>query len=433
MYGGEHVSWLMIVVAVVPPIVIMLLIYAKDRHEREPIGLLLLCALSGALSVLFSLLLEELSMTIISKTLYSAHPNVQYAVLAFLGIAAVEETGKFLALRLTTWKNRHFNYTFDGIVYSVYVSLGFALVENIIYVIGHGMQTGLLRAITAIPGHASFGVYMGFFYGYAKFYEVAGNRSKKTQNLWFGWLSAMLLHGFYDFFALRGTQASMVFFMAFIIAMDVIVIVQVFRSAKNDTPIYRAYRQPPYRMQFQQVYQNPYYAQQMQGTYRAPVYLQQQYGTPPGGAYGSSGGGQRSPYAPQSSPYGPQGGGQGSPYGPQGGGQGSSYAPRGGNGNPYAQQGGSATDPYGQRSGGTVNPYAQQDAGRGNPYAPRSGNPYAQQGGNPADPYGRPAGGNGNPYAPQGGSPTNPYGQGNPYAGNPGPGNSGGDTGEPWR
>ena len=422
MYGGEHVSWLMIVVAVVPPIVIMLLIYAKDRHEREPIGLLLLCALSGALSVLFSLLLEELSMTIISKTLYSAHPNVQYAVLAFLGIAAVEETGKFLALRLTTWKNRHFNYTFDGIVYSVYVSLGFALVENIIYVIGHGMQTGLLRAITAIPGHASFGVYMGFFYGYAKFYEVAGNRSKKTQNLWFGWLSAMLLHGFYDFFALRGTQASMVFFMAFIIAMDVIVIVQVFRSAKNDTPIYRAYRQPPYRMQFQQVYQNPYYAQQMQGTYRAPVYLQQQYGTPPGGAYGSSGGGQRSPYAPQSSPYGPQGGGQGS-----------SYAPRSGNGNPYAQQGGSATDPYGQRSGGTVNPYAQQDAGRGNPYAPRSGNPYAQQGGNPADPYGRPAGGNGNPYAPQGGSPTNPYGQGNPYAGNPGPGYSGGDTGEPWR
>lgn len=385
MYGGEHVSWLMIVVAVVPPIVIMLLIYAKDRHEREPIGLLLLCALSGALSVLFSLLLEELSMTIISKTLYSAHPNVQYAVLAFLGIAAVEETGKFLALRLTTWKNRHFNYTFDGIVYSVYVSLGFALVENIIYVIGHGMQTGLLRAITAIPGHASFGVYMGFFYGYAKFYEVAGNRSKKTQNLWYGWLSAMLLHGFYDFFALRGTQASMVFFMAFIIAMDVIVIVQVFRSAKNDTPIYRAYRQPPYRMQFQQVYQNPYYAQQMQGTYRAPVYLQQQYGTPPGGAYGSSGGG-------QGSPYGPQGGGQRSPYGPQGGGQGSPYAPRGGNGNPYAQQGG-----------------------------------------NPADPYGRPAGGNGNPYAPQGGSPTNPYGQGNPYAGNPGPGNPGGDTGEPWR
>ena len=324
-------SWLMILVAVVPPVIIMLLIYAKDKHEKEPPGLLFKCALFGAISVLFSLLLEQFTMAVIPKITFSSSSVLYYFVLAFVGVAAVEETGKYLALRLATWRNPNFNYTFDGIVYSVYASLGFALVENIVYVINHGLQTGLMRAITAIPGHASFGVYMGFFYGYAKFYEVAGNRNKMRTNLWLGWLTAVLLHGFYDFLAFNSRETTMVLFFVFIVVVDIVVIFQIFRSAKNDTPIYRTYQQPPYQMQFRQVYQNPCYVQPAQGTYRAPTYLQQQYGM-----------------YPPVNPYVQPGAGVGrvNPYSQPGAGAGGA--------NPYVQPGAGV---------GRANPYSQQNGG----------------------------------------------------------------------
>ena len=366
MGGSNNLSWVMIAVAVIPPLLLMIFINKKDKHDKEPLGLLFKCAFFGALSVIFSLIGEEITMRVIPDVMHSTSSIAYYAVLAFLGVAVVEETGKYLALRLATWRDPNFNYTFDGIVYSVYASLGFALVENIVYVIRFGGATGLLRAVTAIPGHASFGVYMGFFYGNAKFYEVAGNRSKKSFNLWMGWLTAVILHGFYDFFAMSHTDASAIFFFAFIIGLDVIVIVQVFRSAKNDTPIYQTYRAPMYQMQFRQVYQNPYYAQQMQGAYRAPVYLQQQYGGPAPG-YGA-----QNPYAAAgqstvANPYVQNGQGYGANPNAQGG--------QGYRANAYAQNG----------QGYGANPYAQNGQGYG-------ANPYAQNGQNyGAGPYGQAA------------------------------------------
>ena len=180
MPSGVEFNPLLIIVAVVPPLLLMILIFTRDKHDKEPVGLLFKCALFGALSVVFALVGEMMTLGIINEKMRYSSRTAIVAVTAFLGIAIVEETGKYLALRLATWKNPHFNYTFDGIVYSVFVSLGFALVENIIYVIQYGMSTGALRAVTAIPGHASFGVYMGYFYGYAKFYEVSGQSGKKT-------------------------------------------------------------------------------------------------------------------------------------------------------------------------------------------------------------------------------------------------------------
>ena len=338
--GGRTFSWVMIAVAVIPPLLLMIFINKKDKHDKEPVGLLFKCAFFGALSVIFSLIGEEITMRMIPRIMHSTSSIAYYAVLAFLGVAVVEETGKYLALRLATWRNPNFNYTFDGIVYSVYASLGFALVENIVYVIRFGGSTGLLRAVTAIPGHASFGVYMGFFYGNAKFYEVAGNRSKKRFNLWMGWLTAVLLHGFYDFFAMSNMETSAIFFFGFIIGLDVVVVVQVFRSAKNDTPIYQTYRAPMYQMQFRQVYQNPYYAQQMQGAYRAPVYLQQQYGMQAQG-YGA-----QNPYAAPGQNMGAN------PYAAGGQPPGSSPYAQGGQNygaNPYPQGGqGYGAGAYGQ-------------------------------------------------------------------------------------
>ena len=362
MHKYSEFSWLLFLFAVIPPIILMIFIYTRDKHEREPIGLLVKCGAFGALSVIFAFLGEQLTMYLINTGLSNAHRLVGIAVTAFLGVAVVEETGKFLALRLATWKNRYFNYTFDGIVYSVFVSLGFALVENILYVVQYGTGTALLRAITAIPGHASFGVYMGYYYGLAKFYEVAGDRKKKQNYLWLGWLSATLLHGFYDFCALSGNQVLTVIFLVFIVALDIVVLVQIHTASKNDTPIYRTYQQPVYRVPFYQAYQTPYYGQVQgnQGPYQ-PTYLQQQYGhyvnpyvNPYANPYANPntnpqvpGAGQRNPYA---NPYAnPNANSYVNPQTPaQGAGQ------RTGQGNPYA-------NPYANRQAPT------QGAGQENP------------------------------------------------------------------
>ena len=277
-YSGNITDnyWIMIAVAIIPPLLLMIFIYRRDKHEREPKGLLFKCAALGALSVITALIGEAATMGIIESVFSGKSIYLYYFVEAFFGVAIVEEAGKFLMLRLGTWKNRHFDYTFDGIIYSVFVSLGFALVENILYVIQNGFSTGIIRAVTAIPGHAAFGVYMGYYYGLAKFWEVAGDKKKCRRNLWAGWLIATILHGFYDFCALSGKPALMILFFVFIVAMDIAVIVQVIKSSKNDTPIYRTYQRPMYQMSFQQAYQNPYGTQQ-------PQYLQYQYGNPYGG------------------------------------------------------------------------------------------------------------------------------------------------------
>ncbi|MBQ9872469.1 MAG: PrsW family intramembrane metalloprotease [Eubacterium sp.] len=287
--------WIMIAVAIIPPLLLMIFIYRRDKHEREPKGLLFKCAALGALSVITALIGEAATMGIIESVFSGKSIYLYYFVEAFFGVAIVEEAGKFLMLRLGTWKNRHFDYTFDGIIYSVFVSLGFALVENILYVIQNGFSTGLFRAVTAIPGHAAFGVYMGYYYGLAKFWEVAGDKKKCRRNLWAGWLIATILHGFYDFCALSGKPALMILFLVFIVAMDIAVIVQVIKSSKNDTPIYRTYQRPMYQMSFQQAYQNPYGTQQ-------PQYLQYQYGNPYGGQVANPGMMNRPPYGGQMPP-----------------------------------------------------------------------------------------------------------------------------------
>jgi RsiW-degrading membrane proteinase PrsW (M82 family) len=67
------------------------------------------------------------------------------------------------------YNNKNFNEPFDGIVYAVIVSMGFATIENIIYVFQYGFATGILRLFTAVPAHAAFGILMGYFLGKAKF------------------------------------------------------------------------------------------------------------------------------------------------------------------------------------------------------------------------------------------------------------------------
>jgi protease PrsW len=183
----------LLAIALAPGAAIGLYIYLKDKHEREPIGLLVKSFFFGVLSTLITLLISwpiDLLIPIDPNSLS------EQAVHAFLLVAFIEEFSKFIFVRWVLYPNPNFNEPFDGIVYSVTVSLGFAGFENILYVLGDngGIETAVMRMFTAVPAHASFGVLMGYFLGKAKF------EHQKAHYAIYALGVAALFHGAYDYF-----------------------------------------------------------------------------------------------------------------------------------------------------------------------------------------------------------------------------------------
>ena len=100
---------------------------------------------------------------------------------------------------ILVWKNQNFDYRYDGIVYAVSASLGFAALENILYVISYGTSVSIGRAIFAIPGHTTFAVFMGFFLSRAKTAWLDNKNFKKNLCKILSLVVPMLIHGLYDF------------------------------------------------------------------------------------------------------------------------------------------------------------------------------------------------------------------------------------------
>jgi len=197
-----------LILSLVPVFIIGSYIYFRDKYEKEPLRLLLLALLAGALTVIPVIFVEEFlsGLGALLKGLAAAAWNA-FAVAGF-----TEELFKYLALYLLIWKSPEFNEKFDGIVYAVFVSLGFAGVQNILYVSQGGLSTGIWRALTAVPAHAIFGVTMGFYFGMAKFFEKERSTLKRKALLY-----PMLLHGTYDFILFTGISWLTIVFLGFLV------------------------------------------------------------------------------------------------------------------------------------------------------------------------------------------------------------------------
>jgi RsiW-degrading membrane proteinase PrsW (M82 family) len=125
---------------------------------------------------------------------------------AFLVAALPEETLKLLVLLGYSYRHRSFNEPMDGIIYGVMASLGFATLENALYVMDGGLGTALMRAFTSVPSHATWGAVMGYFVGRARF-APAG----RLGLIFSGFFTAVTLHGLYDFPLLSLDAAGKVF------------------------------------------------------------------------------------------------------------------------------------------------------------------------------------------------------------------------------
>ena len=183
----------LLLMAVAPVMAVIIYIYFQDKYEKEPIGLLLLSFLFGAiLSIIIVTVLYLITGRLIPLT--NQYSVWQQFIQAFLVVALAEEFSKYVVVRFFNQPRKAFNEPYDGIVYAVMVSMGFACTENIMYVLEGGYQVAILRAFTAVPAHATFGILMGYFMGKAKFSK---NRFKLNMA---GLFLAVLFHGAYDFF-----------------------------------------------------------------------------------------------------------------------------------------------------------------------------------------------------------------------------------------
>ena len=227
--------------ALIPVIGLLVFIYLKDKTEKEPMGLLIGLFFAGMGTSITALILESVGEWLLNLFL-SGVPVLNAFLLAMIVVGPAEEMGKYAVLRLITWKNRNFDYSFDAIVYAVFTSLGFAAIENVLYVFSTGWGTALLRMFTAVPGHACFAVFMGFFYSKAKYASITGNKEEYKKYNALSMLFPILIHGIYDGVIFAGTATenfltmgvSFLFWIVFVIAMFVVSFIMVHKSSKND-------------------------------------------------------------------------------------------------------------------------------------------------------------------------------------------------------
>lgn len=231
--------------ALLPAFILLRFVYRQDAIEKEPAGLLFSLLAMGCLSALCSGLLEGVGVYLLN-VIVSPDSPVYTVLLAFLVVAVVEEGTKLFFLKRRSWRHPAFNYRFDGVIYAVFVSLGFAALENVEYVVNYGLGVALPRALLAVPGHLSFSIFMGVYYGRARLLETLGDREGARRSLRTGYLVAVFLHGFYDSCAMLGTGLSTVVFLIFVILMFVNAYRALKREAATDAPIRTDDELPPF-------------------------------------------------------------------------------------------------------------------------------------------------------------------------------------------
>lgn len=183
-----------IALALAPGIAICLFIFYKDVYNREPKLNLIVSFILGCVAIFPAIWFEQAFSYTVDGTITGV------AIFSYAVVGFSEEASKFLGLRFYSYRQKSFDEPLDGIVYSVMVSMGFATLENVMYVMkyaeaGQGLQVGIQRMFLSVPAHASFAVMMGYFVGKAKF-----NPANSLMIMFTGLLLAIFFHGTYDFF-----------------------------------------------------------------------------------------------------------------------------------------------------------------------------------------------------------------------------------------
>lgn len=207
-------SIILLVIAVIPIMSLLKYVFYKDKIEKEPAALLFKLFMSGVFSAAIVLIISRFltSKISIDNSFYNS----------FIEIALIEEVCKWICIYIITWKNKEFDYKFDAIVYSIFVSLGFAFVENIAYSFNYGIMFSLLRAVISIPGHTFFGTYMGYYLGHAKMCCTKCDYKNGFVNGLYSILVPTLLHGIYDYCLIGENDGLYILFIIYIVFLYIL-------------------------------------------------------------------------------------------------------------------------------------------------------------------------------------------------------------------
>jgi len=179
-----------IALAIAPGLAICVFIFYKDIYNKEPKFNLIVSFGLGCIAIIPAVLFEKSFNSTLDGTITGV------AVFSYAIVAFSEEFSKFLGLRLYSYNKKSFDEPLDGIVYAVMVSMGFATVENLMYVVNsQDMKIAFMRMFLSVPAHATFAVVMGYYVGKAKF-----NSKNSFILMLTGILCAIFFHGTYDFF-----------------------------------------------------------------------------------------------------------------------------------------------------------------------------------------------------------------------------------------
>ncbi|MBT8303813.1 MAG: PrsW family intramembrane metalloprotease [Bacteroidia bacterium] len=181
---------LLVGLSIGPGFLIMALIYNLDIQNKEPLWLLAITYIIGAVILFIDIDLLKYLLSFID-----VDNNIVSTGIEALTVASTEELLKFLVVILIIYPNKHFDEPFDGIVYCVFVGMGFATVENLTFVLQGSASLAIMRMVTAVPAHFVFAVIMGFYLGKTKSH-------KKGHSLFIvlSLLIPILFHAAYDYF-----------------------------------------------------------------------------------------------------------------------------------------------------------------------------------------------------------------------------------------
>ncbi len=253
---GSTDALLLIVAALAPAVALCVYVFKKDRVEKEPAGLLTLLLFMGVVVIVPVLIFSE-PFTAIHSAIFGNMPSgpvvgrISIAWDAFINVALLEEGFKWLALILITRNNKNFNSLFDGMIYAVFVSLGFAGAENVMYCLMNGWATAVMRAVLSVPGHMFFAVLMGYYYSFWHMYDKANKFEKSLKTLGkipsdavefdskrfvvLSLVMPVLAHGLYDYCCFVNTTVSTLVLYAFVIFLYIHCFKKIKAMSKSDT------------------------------------------------------------------------------------------------------------------------------------------------------------------------------------------------------
>ena len=228
-------TFLLLIISILPVVLLGYFIYNKDS-EKEPKILLFKLFVSG----FFAAVLVFLFNLIISKffphlLVGNSASFIKLFFMTFVEVALVEELSKWIMIRFVGYRSKEFDQLYDIIVYSVFVALGFAMIENMFYVFlsADGMVIGLSRAVLSVPGHVCFGIFMGVFLGFARINEE--NKKFNRIYMFLALIIPTLLHTVYNFCLMTDKYSFFILFVAFVISLYIGAIIEVDKISKDDS------------------------------------------------------------------------------------------------------------------------------------------------------------------------------------------------------